>query len=1137
MKSPALTALLGACLLVSPAFGTILLNEIHIDPPPDLDLNYEYVELRSTTGGIEACTGLTLLVIENNGGQVGEVEEALNLNDFSTGANGLLLLGNGYDSSPQGGPWSGFKSPTTAAGDPTGTAPWSGMGDDDLDPNGGLTFLLVSGWTGMSNADANTLGDVDVNNNSILDWLETPPPATSQSTQPFTALVDSIGYPDLANSPVRRPYTSTAADLNRRATSPATFAPDNISRRLSRVNHPADANNAMAWYGGRLAGTAANSIAYDVQFFGDFKGQATPGQPNLDSVPVVGDFLINEVAINPVGSFDGNYEYIELVNAATGGGSASLQGLALIILRSNDSNGAPSLGIIREAWDLSTFSTGANGLLLLGNGYPEGNIPWASYIDPQTQLAEPAAPATQNPIRWSSMGDDDIASNDGFTILLVQNFTGTIDQDLDTNNDGVLDVTPWTAIKDSVGFDQLAPGIGKTYAQANIVPSVPYEIGNLSRKLGTNTANSAGAWYGGDYGGNSQFGISFRSEATRPVVGGFRGSATPGRINLNAAAAPAPIRLNEVHVDPVGESAIADEAYEYVEFANVDNTIGVMSGLTLVLANGSPGAQNGKILQSIDLGDLSTGPNGLLVMGDGYDATSPYDAPFPLISRLTAKEDPQMLDEEDIGPNEAVLILLTKGTPPAVDSNVAAIPAADIVDSIGFGTSPNPSVAMFNANFVPDNLSRYPGNLNPNAANSWYAGELDASQGAASLAYGANFSGTFKGEGSPGRYNHAATPNSQARVLINEVNINPPGGDASSEFVEFQSVPGSATSTNGYTLLLLDSTGTNTGAVLEAWSLDGMSTGANGLLLIGAGYPGTSPWVDANAPDPNTRLGSPQLMSLGEIAGDSDNGAMSLLLVKYFTGYVGQDLDDGVPVTGVGANDGTLDLRPWTDPIVDAVGLRLWDTSLTPANWSGRIYGGVDLSQSLYTPDNISRQLNSTTPNNKDAWYGGDIAGTEATASNFDLTQKFPSGPFVGMVTAGRRNVGIGPDDMSDDDNDGVVYLIEAALNMNPTVSDPQKLPQTGTVELVGTVYPTLSYTRFLGGTVSGSSYTANGYRYEVEVSVDMVAWTTMTTYVTSMPTGDSQTETAFYRPDTAYLNTALASGGKVFLRLKISRS
>ena len=1129
MKIPALSAFIGAATLLSTASGTILLNEVHINPPPDLDLNYEYIELRSTTDGVEACTGLTLLIIENNGGQVGEVEEALPLDGLSTGTNGLLLLGNGYDGEPAGGPWFGFKAPATATADPSGTPPFSGLGDDDLEPNGGLTFLLVSGWTGLSNATATSLGDVDVNNNSVLDWLENPKPPGSQQTQPYTTLVDSIGFRDLSNTPVRLPYTS--ADLNLRPGSAATFAPDNISRRRSRAATPGDQNNASAWYGGNLAGTAANAVAYDVQFFGDFKGQATPGQENLNAAPPVGNFLINEVAINPPGTSDGNYEYIEIINA--GGGAASLQGLALVLLRSNDGNGPTALGTITEAWDLGAYVSGANGLLLLGNNYPVGDIPWGRYVDPQTQIADPEAPATQTPVRWSGMGDDDIGSNNGFTLLLVQNYTGTIGQDLDTNNDGVLDVKPWASIKDSVGFDQ-TNGNGKSYAQAKITASPAYDIDNLSRQLGNTAANTAAAWYGGDYGGNSAFTIAFQNDAARPVVGGFRGAATPGRGNLNAPPAPAAIRLNEIHVDPVPSP---DASYEYIELVNADLTLGGMNGLTLVIADAGSGASNGQVVESIDLSSLSTGPNGLVILGDSYDNISPYDIPNKLISPLTAREDPAGLDAAgDIGPNSALVVLVTKGPKPEVGSTIATIAAADILDSIGFGSSPNPAVSLLSTSFTPDNVSRYPGQFTANSASAWFSGELDSAFGDASLFFGSQFAGTYKGGASPGRYNHAATPTPTPTLLLNELHMNPPGGDAANEFIEYRTEPAAAMSTNGYTLLMLDGAGNNTGSVMDAWSLDGLATGPNGLLLTGAGYPAASPWTGANAPAAGTAVASPPGLDPADIAGFSNNGAVSFLLVRHFSGKVGQDLDDGVPPTNIGANDGVLDLTPWSSPVSDAAGLRAWDSTLIPPGLAGRVYGGVDLSQPLYTPDNLSRRGDNASPNSAAAWYGGDIAGSTGTSTAFDSVQKFPAG-FAGEVTAGRPNVGaVVIEDGGDEDNDGVVNLIELALNMNPEVPDTQKLPQTALLDVGGAAYPTLSHTRFTGGTTTGQTYSTGTFRYEIQASLDLVTWSATTELVSTTPTGDGLTETAVFRPQTAFFNAALSGGGKIFLRLKISR-
>jgi hypothetical protein len=179
--------LFGVLISASPAVGTILLNEIHINPPGSADGNYEFVELRSTTNAVESTDGLTIVVIDNNGGSRGDIKEAWSLQGLATGANGLLLLGDDYADIPQGGPWAGSKTVATQVGDP------AGMGPDDLGPNDGLTVLLVTGWTGLTNAGAGTLGDADVDDNSVLDWLQIPKPIGSQQTQPWTTLVDSIG--------------------------------------------------------------------------------------------------------------------------------------------------------------------------------------------------------------------------------------------------------------------------------------------------------------------------------------------------------------------------------------------------------------------------------------------------------------------------------------------------------------------------------------------------------------------------------------------------------------------------------------------------------------------------------------------------------------------------------------------------------------------------------------------------------------------------------------------------------------------------------------------------------------------------------------------------------------------------------
>ena len=88
--------------------------------------------------------------------------------------------------------------------------------------------------------------------------------------------------------------------------------------------------------------------------------------------------------------------------------------------------------------------------------------------------------------------------------------------------------------------------------------------------------------------------------------------------------------------------------------------------------------------------------------------------PQKQISPLTNREDPPGLDAGDIGPNEAIAILVVKGSIPAIDSNVSAIAAGDIVDSVATAAVANPTVAAVSTPFVPQNVSRDPGSPAPN---------------------------------------------------------------------------------------------------------------------------------------------------------------------------------------------------------------------------------------------------------------------------------------------------------------------------------------------------------------------------------------------------------------------------------------
>jgi hypothetical protein len=134
----------------------------------------------------------------------------------------------------------------------------------------------------------------------------------------------------------------------------------------------------------------------------------------------------NEVFINAPGT-DQGFEFIELKGVD---GGLNLDGYTIVIIE-GDPTGA---GIIDQALSLNGKATGSNGLFV----WRDSSIVTSPPVDPQTSLfVQDFTPDIEN---------------GGNTYLIVQGFTGSVGQDLDTNNDGTLDVTPWTFVVDAIGF-------------------------------------------------------------------------------------------------------------------------------------------------------------------------------------------------------------------------------------------------------------------------------------------------------------------------------------------------------------------------------------------------------------------------------------------------------------------------------------------------------------------------------------------------------------------------------------------------------------------------------------------------------------------------------------------------------------
>ncbi len=152
------------------------------------------------------------------------------------------------------------------------------------------------------------------------------------------------------------------------------------------------------------AAVAAATVGQAAAFAGDGGG------------PII---LINEIRIDQGGA--DNDEYFELLSFPSG---VSLDGYSYITI--GDTSGGSS-GAIESVTDLTGSSTDSNGLFLVGEG--------------TMTIAVPDLVATL-----------DFENSDNVTHLLVRDFTGAIGDDIDTDDDGVLDILPWANVVDAVSL-------------------------------------------------------------------------------------------------------------------------------------------------------------------------------------------------------------------------------------------------------------------------------------------------------------------------------------------------------------------------------------------------------------------------------------------------------------------------------------------------------------------------------------------------------------------------------------------------------------------------------------------------------------------------------------------------------------
>jgi len=249
---------------------------------------------------------------------------------------------------------------------------------------------------------------------------------------------------------------------------------------------------------------------------------------------------VAQVTITEVRTGSANAEYIEL----KGTPGASLDGYAIVIIGDGTTTGtaATKTGVVEWIYRFAATDVfGANGYLVLRNpGQNPANAADTSGAFPFTI----AAGATDRPWGYQASGlaaDTQIESPDNQTYLLVTGFTGTDTfqtrapnagaggQDLDTNDDGVLDVTPWTAIVDSMVMKETngnTPGAGQDWWYGSAFCG-PY----ISRQIVTATSGTTIAGWDFQTTANTNAGTAAAAAPNTPKL--FRSNAGVGTMYLD----------------------------------------------------------------------------------------------------------------------------------------------------------------------------------------------------------------------------------------------------------------------------------------------------------------------------------------------------------------------------------------------------------------------------------------------------------------------------------------------------------------------------------------------------------------------------------------------------------------------------
>jgi len=200
----------------------VLLSEIKANPPGTNDAPFEFVELRGTPGAL--LTNLYFVGINGDDElNAGVATTVISLDGQRLGTNGLLLI------------VSADAPYVPAPGTTVFAAPQFDRAGGALD-NGTVSFLLVYSTNGIVEGS-----DLDAGDNGVAEKL----PADAVVLDSIAWYDTDGGGNDLVYTPAVLAFSGTTPDA------------------ATRFGTNDTANSALAWFGGNLSGTNADSLSYD----------------------------------------------------------------------------------------------------------------------------------------------------------------------------------------------------------------------------------------------------------------------------------------------------------------------------------------------------------------------------------------------------------------------------------------------------------------------------------------------------------------------------------------------------------------------------------------------------------------------------------------------------------------------------------------------------------------------------------------------------------------------------------------------------------------------------------------------------------------------------------------------------------